>query len=162
MTEKRVKASAGQFLTFRLKDRPYGVPIASVREINRVSDISPVPQTPSFVAGIMNLRGKVVPVVNLRMKFGFDKTENTNETCIIVIEGVDGQIGMIVDSVSGVVELSEDQIEPAPVMGDMHKLDFVIGMGKVADAVIILVDTVLALSRENLTDLVKFEAQNVA
>lgn len=143
-------AKAGQYLTFRLTDRPYGVPIASVREINRIGDIAPVPQAPAFVAGVMNLRGKVIPVVNLRAKFGFADAAHTKETCIIVIEGRDGQVGVIVDSVAGVVELSHEMIEPAPQMGDMSKVDFVIGMGKQENGVIILVDAELALAKDHL------------
>lgn len=152
--EMTIKAKAGQYLTFNLKGRPYGVPIASVREINRLSDIAPVPHTPEFVAGVMNLRGKVIPVVSLRLKFGFEETEHTKHTCIIVIEGADGQVGIIVDSVSGVVELTTEQIAPPPVMGDMERLDFVIGMGKTENTVVILVDAVLALSRDNLAEYV--------
>lgn len=147
------RAKAGQYLTFNLKNRPYGVPIASVREINRMSDIAPVPRTPEFVAGVMNLRGKVIPVITLRRKFGFEDADNTKQTCIIVIEGAEGQVGIIVDSVSGVVSLTTEQIEPPPVLGDMTRLDFVMGMGKTESGVVILVDAVLALSRDNLTGL---------
>lgn len=152
--EANHKAKPGQYLTFHLTGRPYGLPIASVREINRLSDIAPVPHTPTFVAGVMNLRGKVIPVISLRRKFGFEDAESTKHTCIIVIEGADGQVGIIVDSVSGVVELTSDQIEPAPIMGDVGRLDFVMGMGKADNAVIILVDAVVALSRDNLASYV--------
>lgn len=147
-TEKHAKA--GQYLTFVINSRPYGVPISVVREINQVSDITPVPQTPEYVVGVMNLRGKVVPVVDLKHKFGMDRTQYTRETCIIVIEGDHGQIGMIVDSVSEVVELTAQQIEPPPVLGDEARLAYVMGMGKIESKVIILVDIVLALSRDSL------------
>src|SRR4051794_20245968 len=84
--ENVIEAKPGQYLTFVLNNRAYGVPIGTVREINRVSDITPVPQTATFVAGVMNLRGKVIPVVNLRLKLGMPQIEHTKETCIIVIE----------------------------------------------------------------------------
>ena len=139
-------AKAGQYLTFVLKGRPYGLPIATVREINQVTDITPVPQTPEFVIGVINLRGKVIPVVDLRLKFSLEYTPYTRETCIIVIEGENGQIGMIVDQVSEVVEFAQDKIEPSPVLGD--EMNYVMGMGKIEDRVIILVDIVRALSKE--------------
>ena len=152
MAERKAsEAKPGQYLTFILKSQPYGVPIGAVREINRVSDITPVPQTPSFVAGVINLRGKVIPVVDLRLKFGMDAAPRTKATCTIVIEGTDGQVGMIVDSVSGVADLTAAQIEPTPVLGDQEKLSFVMGMGKVENQVLILLDIVHALSKENLT-----------
>jgi len=120
-----------------------------VREINRLSDISPVPKAADFVAGVMNLRGKVIPVVILRTKFGMKAGENTKHSCIIVIDTDHGQIGMIVDAVNGVVTLTAAQIEPAPVMGNTEDLTFIIGMGKDEERVIILVDTVQALSRDS-------------
>lgn len=160
--DKAAMAQPGQYLTFLLSRQAYGVPIATVREINRVSEITPVPQTPTFVAGVMNLRGKVIPVVDLNMKFGFEKARHSKETCIIVIEGADGQIGTIVDAVSGVVELTAAQIEPPPTMGDMTKLSFVIGMGKYEDTVVILVDAVLALARANLIGITPMNDLQVA
>lgn len=156
-------AKAGQYLTFHLAGRPYGLPIGSVREINRIGDIAPVPQAPTFVAGVMNLRGKVIPVVNLRAKFGFQDAEHTKETCIIVIEGLEGhQVGVIVDSVAGVVDLEAGMIEPAPSMGDMSRMDFVIGMGKSESRVIILVDAVRALAKDNLAVRFNMEANQAA
>ncbi len=148
-------AQAGQYLTFFLNAQSYGVPIGAVREINRVTDITPVPQTPAFVSGVMNLRGKVIPVINLRLKFGLEKAPFTKHTCIIVIEGEMGQIGMIVDSVSGVIDLNESQIEPPPAMGDENRLAYVLGMGKIENTVIILVDIIRALGKEELTSLIK-------
>ena len=149
------KANPGQYLTFSINSQLYGVPIGTVREINRVTDITPVPQTPVFVAGVMNLRGKVIPVIELRVKFGIAKTAQTKQTCIIVIEGETGQVGMIVDSVSGVIELTAEQIEPAPVLGNDADMAYVMGMGKVDKGVVVLVDIVRALSRDNLTGIVE-------
>ncbi len=139
-------AKPGQYLTFTLHGQCYGVPIATVREINRLTAISPVPQVPAYVAGVMNLRGKVVPVVDLNKRFGFREGIRTKETCVIVIEGVTGHVGTIVDSVSGVVDLAAVAIEPAPPVGQQQGETFVIGIGKADDRVIILVDPAHVLS----------------
>ena len=144
-------AKPGQYLTFRLKGQTYGVPIGSVREINRLTKIIEVPQTPAFVAGVINLRGKVIPIVTLRLKFGLENTEHTKNTCIIVIDGECGQVGMIVDQVSGVMDLVDEQIEATPEIGDAAKLRHVIGMAKANDTVIILVDVARTLSKEELS-----------
>lgn len=146
-------AKPGQYLTFVLNSQLYGVPIGTVREINRLSEITPVPKTPNFVAGVMNLRGKVIPVVNLRTKLGFEQAAHTKETCIIVIETVVGQVGMIVDSVRGVIELVANQIEPTPNLGNSAETEFVLGMGKLENTVIILIDIVKALSSTQLAEL---------
>ena len=148
MTQQKA-ADAGQYLTFQLAGQAYGLPIASVREINRVSDIAPVPQAAAFVAGVINLRGKVIPVVDLRLKFGIEEIAATKETCIIVIESDHGQVGTIVDAVRGVLELAAAQIEPPPMLGDDDRLSFLIGMGKVDEHVVVLVDVAAALSRDS-------------
>lgn len=151
MSELNKKAKPGQYLTFQLQEEQYGVPIETVREINRVVEITPVPRTPEYVKGVMNLRGKIIPVVNLRIKFGMLAQEHTRDTCIIVIDTEIGQVGMIVDSVKEVVDLTENQIEPSPVLGNEATMSFVRGMGKVEQRVIILVDIVSAFSHEQLT-----------
>lgn len=146
-------AKPGQYLTFQLMSEQYGVPIETVREINRVGEITPVPKTPEFMKGVMNLRGKIIPVVDLRVKFGMESQEYTRDTCIIVIDSDIGQVGMIVDSVKEVADLAQNQIEPPPVMGNEKSTAFVKGMGKLENRVIILVDVVAALSHEHLTEI---------
>jgi purine-binding chemotaxis protein CheW len=153
MNDISTKAKPGQYLTFQLMAEQYGVPIETVREINRVGEITPVPRTPEYVKGVMNLRGKIIPVVNLRVKFGMDTQQYTRDTCIIVIDTEIGQVGMIVDSVKEVVDLVENQIEPSPVLGNEATMSFVRGMGKVDQRVIILVDIVSAFSHEQLTSM---------
>lgn len=155
MSEVLNKAKAGQYLTFQLMNEQYGVPINTVREINRVGEITPVPKTPEFVKGVMNLRGKIIPVINLRVKFGMNAQDYTRDTCIIVIDSDIGQVGMIVDSVKEVAELTDAQIEPPPVLGNDSNMSFVTGMGKLENRVIILVDVVKALSHEHLTEITK-------
>jgi purine-binding chemotaxis protein CheW len=153
-------AKAGQFLTFQLLSEQYGVPIEAVREINRVGEITPVPKTPEFVKGVMNLRGKIIPVINLRIKFGMPAQEYTRDTCIVVIESDIGQVGMIVDSVKEVVDLTALQIEPPPVLGNCKEMSFVKGLGKLEDRVIILVDVVAALSHESLTQMAQIASNH--
>lgn len=147
-------AKPGQYLTFQLQNEFYGVQIGSVREINRVGEITPVPKTPDFVKGVMNLRGKIIPVINLRVKFGMKEESYTRDTCIIVIDSDIGQVGMIVDAVKEVVDLNENQIEPAPRLGNEQSHSFVRGMGKAENRVIILVDIVSAFSAEQMDQLV--------
>jgi purine-binding chemotaxis protein CheW len=104
----------------------------------------------------MNLRGKIIPVVNLRVKFGMDAQDTTRDTCIIVIDTEIGQVGMIVDSVKEVVDLEENQIEPSPVLGNEHAMSFVRGMGKVDNKVVILVDIVAAFSVDQMGQMAHF------
>ena len=152
----------GQYLTLRLKSQLYGLPIGMIREINQMADIAPVPKTLDFVLGVMNLRGKVIPVVDLRRKFGMDSVPCTKETCIVVIEAEVGQVGMVVDAVSEVVELSAQQIEPPPVLGDQNDLAFITGMGKLDNKVIILVDVIHALSKEEFSRVVEVPQKMIA
>lgn len=156
------KALPGQYLTFQLMTEQYGVPIETVREINRVGEITPVPRTPNFVKGVMNLRGKIIPVINLRVRFGMDSQEYTRDTCIIVIDTDFGQVGMIVDAVKEVADLDQNQIEPPPVLGNEKTMSFIRGMGKLDDKVIILVDVVTALSHEHLTQMQKAVEESAA
>lgn len=150
MSEHSVKAKSGQYLTFQLMNEQYGVAIETVREINQFGEITPVPKTPDYVKGVMNLRGKIIPVVNLRVKFGMSSIDTTRDTCIIVIDSEIGQVGMIVDSVKEVVDLQESQIEPAPALGNHQSLSFVTGMGKIDNRVVILVDIESAFTFEQM------------
>jgi purine-binding chemotaxis protein CheW len=160
MSEIVNKAKAGQYLTFQLMNEQYGVPINTVREINRVGEITPVPKTPEFVKGVMNLRGKIIPVINLRVKFGMNAQDYTRDTCIIVIDSDIGQVGMIVDSVKEVAELTDVQIEPPPILGNDANMTFVTGMGKLDNRVIILVDVVKALSHDHLSEITRINGSD--
>lgn len=141
---------SGKYLTFVLGKEEYGLEILAVREIIGIMDITEVPQTPSFVTGAINLRGKVIPVINLRIKFGMAETDYTKETCIIVVEADNVLIGIIVDTVSEVIDITDNDIEPAPSFGSRIKFDFILGMGKVKDKVKILLDIEKVLSDINL------------
>lgn len=152
----------GQFLSFLLRDQLYGVPIGNVREINRYSEITSIPQTPRFVAGVMNLRGKVVPVINLREKFSFESKEVTKETCIVVIDSGNGQMGVIVDAVQSVIDLTDEQIESTPSLGEESVEGFIIGLGKLESQVIILIDIAKTLSKEHLRSLIDVQESKAA
>ena len=143
---------AGKYLTFKLADEEYGVEILKVREINGVMDITAVPQMPRYMKGVINLRGKVIPVVDLRLKFGLDELEHTEQTCIIVVD-IGQEIGIIVDTVSEVLDIAADNIEPPPAMGASVDTSFILGMGKVADAVKILLNVEKVLSGDELSEI---------
>lgn len=153
MNDLTGKAKAGQYLTFQLMKESYGVTIETVREINQFGEITPVPKTPAFIKGVMNLRGKIIPVVNLRAKFGMEPQDVTRDTCIIVIDTEIGQVGMIVDSVREVVDFKEAQIESAPVLGNHQIMSFVKGLGKLEDKVVILIDIASVFSTEQMSQI---------
>jgi purine-binding chemotaxis protein CheW len=141
---------AGQYLTFALGNEVYGLEILKVQEIIGMTTVTKVPRTPDFLRGVINLRGKVIPVVDLRTKFGMESHEDTNLTCIIVVQVMrDNQqvtMGVIVDEVAEVLDVRGDQIEPPPSFGTSTQTEFISGMGKVGSKVIILLDTDRVLS----------------
>ncbi len=147
--EQPKQVKEGKYLTFVLDGRRYGVPISTVREINRVSEITPVPRTPEFVVGVMNLRGKAIPVVDLRMKLGVKASAFTRETCIIVIDSPGGESGIIVDAVHEVIDFHAAQLEDPPRLHHPGETSFVSGVGKLEDRIVILIDILLALSPEH-------------
>lgn len=134
----------GKYLSFALANEEYGLEILKVREIIGYIDVTAVPQTPHYVKGVINLRGQVIPVVDLRAKFGMETTEVTDETCIIVVEitqaGRQCSTGIIVDRVQEVLDIAGRDIEDAPQFGSSVNTDFILGMGKVNDSVKILLD----------------------
>ena len=133
-------ARAGKYLTFVLGAEQYGVEIIKVREILGVLPITPMPQTPYFVKGVINLRGKVILVVDTRTKFGMAERENTSETCVIVVDTGGKSIGLLVDTVKEVLDITEEQIEDPPCFGSGANTDFVRGLGKIGNQVRILLD----------------------
>jgi purine-binding chemotaxis protein CheW len=133
-----------QYLTFKLAKEGFALDVAKVREILDFTNITRVPQTPSFMKGVINLRGSVVPVIDMRLKFGMSETEKTVNTCIVVVEvELDNEtiiLGALADSVQEVVEMEPDQIEPAPKIGARLNTDFIKGMGKRDDEFIMILD----------------------
>jgi purine-binding chemotaxis protein CheW len=144
----------GKYLTFALAHEEYGLEILKVREIIGYMDITAVPQTPHHVKGVINLRGQVIPVVDLRSKFGMDTAEVTEETCIIVVEITQGernfQTGIVVDHVQEVLDILGKDIENAPQFGSSVDTDFILGMGKIGDSVKILLDINKVLGGDDL------------
>ncbi|MBN2560722.1 MAG: purine-binding chemotaxis protein CheW [Phycisphaerae bacterium] len=143
---------SGKYLTFLLDDEEYGLEILKVREIIGIMDITKVPQTPDFVQGVINLRGKVIPVVDLRSKFGLQRTEYNDQTCIIVVD-VGMMMGIIVDTVQEVHDIPAASIEPSPDLGSSTDTSFILGMGKVKDDVKILLDIDKVLTSEELVEI---------
>jgi len=144
--------SGGKFLTFVLAKEEYGIPILKVREIIKLLEITSIPKTPSYIKGVINLRGKIIPIMDLRLKFSLEEMEYNERTCIIVVEITLNQnkrwMGLIVDTVSEVVNLTTEQIEPAPEYGSQNNQGFLTGLGKVKERVILLLDIEQILSSE--------------
>ena len=148
--KKEISDIEGKFLTFVLGEEIYGIEILKASEIIGLMDITTVPQTPDYMKGVINLRGKVIPVIDLRMKFSMKKWERTQETCVIVVEVNSTSIGLIVDSVSEVSDITGAEIEDAPNFGQGIDTSFIMGLGKVRDKIIILLDIETVLSTEEL------------
>jgi purine-binding chemotaxis protein CheW len=148
-----------QYLTFKLSDEVFALDVAKVREILEITNITKVPQTPEFMRGVINLRGSVVPVIDMRLKFGMSATEQTVNTCIIVVEiNMDGDttvLGALADSVQEVVEMEPDSIEPAPHIGTKMNTDFIRGMGKVDGRFVMILDIDKVFSSNELANLVQ-------
>ena len=137
-------ANGGKYLTFMLGREEYGLPVLKVREIIRVMDITHVPQVPAHVLGVINLRGKVIPVIDLRRKFGFANHQDSERTCIVVADVDLGasmvMMGVVVDAVSEVVTVSNAEIDAAPEFGGQTATDYILGLAKVKGSVKILLD----------------------
>ena len=152
-------AQEGKYLTFVLGDEEYGLEILKVQEINKMMDVTPVPQSPPYVRGVINLRGRVIPIISLREHFRMARAVDTEKTCTIVVQAQYEQteitLGLIVDEVSEVVSISREQIDAAPQFGGgMEAADFVRGMGKLDDKVVILLDIDAVVAKTDLLDLV--------
>jgi purine-binding chemotaxis protein CheW len=146
--------ATSQYLTFKLGDEVFGLDISKVREVLDFTNVAKVPQTPDFMLGVINLRGSVVPVVDMRLKFGMSRTERMVNTCIIIVEvEVDGEttvLGALADSVQEVMDLDPDQIEPPPRIGARLKSVFIKGMGKRDNQFIIILDIDKVFSADEL------------
>jgi purine-binding chemotaxis protein CheW len=145
----------GKYLTFILAEEEYGIGILKVKEIIGMMPITPVPQTPNFVKGVVNLRGKVIPVVDLRLKFGMESIGYTERTCIIVVEietasGGSVMMGIVVDAVSEVIQIKNDDIEETPRFGSKLNTDYILGMAKTDGRVKILLDIDRVLTADEI------------
>lgn len=155
--DQSISDRAGKYLTFKLVNEEYGLEILKVREIIGLMGITVVPRTPPYIRGVINLRGKVIPVVDLRLKFGMASTEDTKETCIIVVDvprdGEAVQMGILVDTVSEVLDIKAEDIEETPSFGAGFNADFILGMAKAKGSVKILLNIEAVLSREDLSQI---------
>ena len=146
--------SSQQYVTFSLGEELFGVEVTRAREILSVTPITKVPQTPEYLLGVINLRGQVVPVIDMRLKLNLPVSEETEDTCIIVVEvQVDGEaiiVGALADAVREVLEIRSDQIEPAPRLGTRLKTEFISGMGKVEEQFLILLNIDRVFSSDEL------------
>jgi purine-binding chemotaxis protein CheW len=150
---------AGKYLTFKLADEEYGLEILKVQEIIQMQAVTKVPRTPEYVRGVINLRGKVIPVVDLRRKFGIDETKDTEKTCIIVVQITGGAgvvvMGIIIDEVKEVLDIKADNIEETPSFGASINTEFILGMGKIGNSVKILLDIDKVMSVKDLAEIQK-------
>ncbi len=146
---------AGKYLAFRLSNEEYGLEILKVREIIGLMGITKVPRTPHHIRGVINLRGKVIPVLDLRLKFGMETIEDTQETCIIVVDiahsGGTLQMGILVDAVLEVLNIQENEIEETPSFGHDVNTDFILGIGKIKNEVKILLDIDKILTSDDIS-----------
>ena len=134
------KIEGGKFLTFYLGNEEYGIQILKVQEIIGIMEITPVPRTPDFIKGVINLRGHIIPVIYLRAKFGMPEIDNTEQTCIIVVKTRNLIMGLIVDRVCEVSDIATADIDEAPSFGTFVNTEYILGIGKFASKVKLLLD----------------------
>lgn len=148
---RAVSDRGGKFLTFFLAGEEYGLEILKVQEIFGMMPITPVPRTPQFIRGVINLRGKVIPVVDLRLKLAMDSIEQTEETCIIVVRANGVETGIVVDKVSEVLDIANSNIEDAPSFGSSVNSTYILGIGKSEGRVKLLLDIEIVLTTGDST-----------
>ena len=157
MEQKTKEKEAKSYLTFKLGEEQFGVHVSQVLNILEMTSITRVPKSPDYMKGVINLRGKVLPVIDARIKFGMPETEYTDNTCIIVMDlEMDGKtinIGTIVDGVLSVVEIDDSQVEPPPNIGSKFKSEFIYGMAKVDEDFIMLIDMQKVISADEMTEI---------
>jgi purine-binding chemotaxis protein CheW len=152
-TNGRAHQLAGKYLTFDLHGESYGVNVLRIREIIRLTSITTVPQMPGYVRGVINLRGKIIPVMDLRLRFGFPESANSEHTCIMVVQvnladGKSTQMGLIVDGVEEVLNIAAGEIEETPSFGSALSTECILGMAKIKGKVKTLLDIDRVMSAE--------------
>jgi purine-binding chemotaxis protein CheW len=151
------RQQSGKYLTFTLHQESYGIDVLKVREIIRVTTITAVPQMPAYVRGVINLRGKIIPVMDLRLRFGFAEAASMEQTCIIVVQvklpdGKTSQMGLVVDGVEEVANIAAADIEETPDFGGQICTDYIVGMAKVKGAVKALLDIDSVIGVQTIND----------
>ncbi|MGL1903016.1 MAG: chemotaxis protein CheW [Fibrobacterales bacterium] len=144
IVDRLVESAEGKYLTFKLGTEEYGVSILKVQRIIQQQKITPIPHTPEYIKGVINLRGSVIPIVELRAKFSMDSVENTDNTCIVVVQvgAARGEVvmGFLIDSVSEVLYISESQLQETPTFGEGISVEFITSVAKINSRVIMLLD----------------------
>ncbi len=160
VTDKAFIHQSGKFLTFFFDDEEYAIEILKVQEIIGIMPITTVPRTPEYILGVINLRGKVIPVIDLRTKFGMASVEWTDETCIIVMQIDETLMGIVVDKVSEVLDIASGDIEDTPSFGSEVNTDYIMGIGKAEGKVRLLLDIDKVLSVKEIADVGLFGANS--
>lgn len=164
--EDEISAEDQQYLTFMLAQEVYAIPILRIREIIEYGKLTVVPMVPDFIRGVINLRGSVVPVIDLCRRFGKSVAQTTRRSCIVVTEIEDGdttqEIGVLVDAVNEVIEIEHDRIEPAPSFGTRIRTDFIHGMGNLNGDFVVILETDNVLSMEEMALLADISAGHSA
>ncbi len=151
--KKNTRQIGGKYLTFFLANEEYGLEILKVVEIIGIMDVTPVPRTPKYIQGVINLRGKVIPVMDLRIKFGMPHVETTDETVIIVVHAQSIEMGIIVDKVSEVLDINNESIEDSPAFGTEVNTEYILGIGKAEGNVKLLLDIDRVLTSQDVIDI---------
>ncbi len=153
--EEETDAQEDKFLTFPLASEEYGIDIRHVTEIIGIQNITYLPDAPPYVKGVINLRGKVIPVIDVRLRFAMEKREYDDRTCVVVVNFEDSSVGLIVDSVSEVIEIPKTNIEPSPNIRNGKASDFISGLGKVDDEVKILLNIQSLIYNSDVQDVLE-------
>jgi len=140
----------GKFLTFFLSKEEYGIEILKVQEIIGVMAITPIPRAPAFIKGVINLRGRIIPIIDLRLKLSMEEVKHTEETCFIVVKVRDLHMGVVVDKVSEVLNIAGENVDDAPSMGQEINTEYILGIGKAGGKVKLLLDIEKVLSDKDL------------
>lgn len=148
------KSMGHKYLGFRLDDELFGFELLSVREIIRMIDVTPIPRSPAFIRGIINLRGKIIPVVDLRKKFCLPARDDTDVTCIIVVDIGNTETGVVVDRVAQVLSFENSEIEESPSFSGKGDTDYIQGIGKRDSKVVVLLDVAKIMAAEEIDELV--------
>jgi purine-binding chemotaxis protein CheW len=158
---KRKTLTGSRFLSFVLNEEEYGIEILKIKEIMGMTDITVIPQTPSFIKGVINLRGQIIPIIDLRVKFDMEAKQYTDRTCIIVVElDYQGEItlmGLVVDSIQEVVNIPEEKITKVPYINAKIKSDYIKGIAETGETIKIILDITKVLTEEEFVALRKFE-----
>jgi len=159
--EGKEKVGTAQFVNFRLRNEEFGVDVGSVREITRVTDISAIPEAPAFIIGVANLRGQIIPVIDLARQFGLKPQASLPESARIVVSEVQGQtVGLLVDAVPEVLRMAETDIEPAPeLIRTRVRRDYIQGVGKLGERLIVILDLEKVLAPSEVDELAQLGVQ---